>query len=74
MSANKPVSASTLKSDLARVDAHRLRPADYRVLPALTDVMLARRVVSKGGRQVSVNQRKLVLPNYVPNANPRPLF
>jgi uncharacterized protein (DUF4415 family) len=49
-----------LKSDLARVDAHAVRPEEYEELPELTDDMLARAKINKGGRPVSPNPRKLI--------------
>ncbi len=60
MNAKKPVSLRSLNSDLARVDAHVIRTAEYDDLPELTDDMLARATVSKGGRPVSKNPRKLL--------------
>ena len=60
MTANKPASHRSLKSDLARVDAHKVRPQEYDELPEPTDEMLARAKVNKGGRPVSDNPRKLI--------------
>ena len=60
MNENKPVSRRSLKSDLARVDAHSVQPAEYEALPELTDEMLARATVNKGGRPLSANPRKLI--------------
>jgi uncharacterized protein (DUF4415 family) len=60
MNANKPASTRALKSDLARVDAHAVRAAEYDDLPELTDEMLTRAVVNKGGRPVATNPRTLV--------------
>ena len=60
MTVSKLASRHTLKSDLARVDAHRIKPAEYRDLPELSDEMLARAVVKKGGRPRSVNPRQLI--------------
>ena len=60
MTAKKPASRRSLKSDLARVDAHKLRPEEYEELPELTEEMLARAKVNKGGRPVSPNPRKLI--------------
>jgi uncharacterized protein (DUF4415 family) len=57
---SKPASRRTLGSDLARVDAHVVKPAEYRELPELTDDMLARGVVNKGGRPRSTNPRQLI--------------
>ena len=60
MAAKKPASRRSLKSDLARVDAHKVRPEEYEELPQLTEEMLARAKVDKGGRPVSPNPRKLI--------------
>jgi len=60
MNANKPASRRSLKSDLARVDAHTIQPKEYAELPELTEEMLTRAKVSKGGRPVSPNPRKLI--------------
>ena len=60
MNANNFVSRRSLKSDLARVDAHEIKREEYAELPELTDEMLARATVNKGGRPVSTNPRKLI--------------
>ena len=60
MNAKKPVSRRSLKSDLARVDAHVVKKDEYEDLPELTEEMLARAKVNKGGRPVSSNPRKLL--------------
>ena len=60
MTANKPESPRSLKSDLARVDVHKIRTEEYKELPELTDQMLARAKVNRGGRPVSPNPRKLI--------------
>jgi uncharacterized protein (DUF4415 family) len=60
MPANKNASRRTLKSDLARVDAHVVGAKEYRELPQLTSDMLARAKVKKGGRPRSLNPRKLI--------------
>ena len=60
MNANKPASRRSLKSDLARVDAHVVKKSEYEELPALTEEMLARAQVNKGGRPLSSNPRKLL--------------
>jgi hypothetical protein len=39
-----------LKSDLARADAHVVKAEEYRELPELTEEMLARAKIKKGGR------------------------
>lgn len=60
MTVNKRVSRRTLKSDLARVDAHVIKAKEYQELPELSDDMLARATIKKGGRPVSVNPRQQV--------------
>ncbi len=60
MTANKCVSRRSLGSDLARVDAHVIQPHEYEELPELTDEMLARGTVNKGGRPKAANPRKLI--------------
>ena len=57
---SKPVSQRTLGSNLARVSAHVVKPSEYRELPELTDEMLARAVIKKGGRPRSLNPRQLI--------------
>jgi uncharacterized protein (DUF4415 family) len=49
-----------LKSDLGRVDAHAIRPHEYKELPELSSDALSRAVVKKGGRPRSTNPRKLI--------------
>ena len=56
----KSVSRHTLKSDLAKVDTHSIRPHEYKELPELTEEALSRAVVKKGGRPRSTNPRKLI--------------
>lgn len=48
MTAKKRASPPTFKSDLAKVDQHRVQPAEYDELPELDDDTLARAVVNKG--------------------------
>jgi uncharacterized protein (DUF4415 family) len=60
MAARKSASHRSLKSDLSRVDAHTIRPKEYRELPQLTTEMLSRGKVKRGGRPVSPNPRKLI--------------
>ncbi len=60
MNASKPALRRSLKSDLARVDAHVVKQGEYDDLPELTDDMLARAKVKRGGRPVSENPRKLL--------------
>jgi uncharacterized protein (DUF4415 family) len=42
------------------VDAHKIKAKEYEELPELTDNMLARARVNKGGRPLSPNPRKLI--------------
>lgn len=60
MTAKKPASRRSLKSDMARVDAHKIRAGEYEELPRLTNDMLARGKVNKGGRPLSASPRKLI--------------
>lgn len=60
MDANRPASRRSLKSDLARVDAHSVKAEEYKELPELTEEMLARAKINKGGRPYSPNPRKLI--------------
>ena len=60
MAAKKGASRRTLKSDLAKVDAHVIRPHEYKELPELTEQSLSRAIVNKGGRPRSANPRKLI--------------
>ena len=47
-------------SDLVRVAAHVIQPEEYEELPELTDDMLARGKVNKGGRPRSEDPKKLI--------------
>ena len=60
MNANKSASRHSLKSDLARVDAHVVKKGEYGDLPELNEEMLARAEVKKGGRPVVENPRQLL--------------
>ena len=60
MTANKRVSPRFLGSDLAKVAKHIIRSEEYDELPELTDDMLARGRVNKGGRPRSENPKKLI--------------
>lgn len=57
---SKSASRRPLGSDLTQVDAHRVKPHEYKELPELTDDMLARAVVNKGGRPRAENPRQLI--------------
>ena len=60
MTVNKRASRRSLKSDLARVDAHVIKATEYKELPELTEKMLSRATVKKGGRPRSPNPRKAI--------------
>jgi uncharacterized protein (DUF4415 family) len=60
MTENKFELARKLGSDLARVDAHVIQPHEYEELPEITDEMLARASVNRGGRPKSLNPRRLI--------------
>jgi uncharacterized protein (DUF4415 family) len=60
MTAKRRASHRPLKSDLSKVDAHRILQSEYEELPELTSEMLSRAVVNKGGRPRSPNPRKLI--------------
>ena len=60
MNASKRASRHSLKSDLLRVDVHVVQAKEYEELPDLTDEMLSRATVNKGGRPLSSNPRKLI--------------
>lgn len=53
-------SFSALGSGLKRVDAHAIKPHEYKELPELTDAMLARAVINKGSHPKSANPRQLI--------------
>ncbi len=60
MNASKRASPRSLGSDLAKVGAHVIQPDEYDELPELTEDMLARGKVNKGGRPRSENPKKLI--------------
>ena len=60
MTASKHESGRVLGSDLKRVEAHVIQPHEYEDLPELTDEMLARGKVNKGGRPRLESPRKLI--------------
>jgi uncharacterized protein (DUF4415 family) len=60
MNERKHASPRSLKSDLARVDAHVVKAEECKELPELTEEMLARARIKKGGRPLSLNPRKLI--------------
>jgi hypothetical protein len=60
MTASTRPSPRSLGSDLAKVAAHEIQPDEYDELPELTNDMLARGQVNKGGRPRSRNPKKLI--------------
>ena len=60
MTESKRVSRRSLGSDLSKVAAHVIQPEEYDELPELTDEMLARGVINKGGRPRSLNPKRLI--------------
>ena len=60
MTASKRVSRRSLGSDLKKVAAHVIKPDEYEDLPELTEEMLARGKVNRGGRPRSVNPKRLI--------------
>jgi len=60
MNVNKPASRRSLTSNLEQIDAHNIVPHEYEELPELTEDMLARAKLNKGGRPLSPNPRKSI--------------
>ncbi len=60
MNVNKTALPRSLGSDMDRVDAHTLNATDYEELPELTEEMLTRARINKGGRPLATNPRKLI--------------
>jgi uncharacterized protein (DUF4415 family) len=60
MTASKRVSRRSLGSDLKKVAAHVIKPEEYEELPELSDDMLARGKVNRGGRPRSENPKRLI--------------
>lgn len=53
-------SKNYLGSDLQKLDRHRVQDKEYEELPELTDDMIARGRVNKGGRPRSRNPKQLI--------------
>jgi uncharacterized protein (DUF4415 family) len=60
MVVKKRVSRRSLRSNLAQVDAHIIKRSEYDELPELTEKMLGRATINRGGRPISANPRKLI--------------
>jgi uncharacterized protein (DUF4415 family) len=50
----------TLGSDLKRIDSHVVKPHEFKELPELTEDMLVRATLRKGGRPKSENPRQMI--------------
>ena len=60
MTESKRASPPSLGSNLTRVAAHAIQPQEHEELPELTDDMVARGAVNKGGRPRSANPKRLI--------------
>jgi len=60
MSVKKPRSPHILRSDLERVDRHKIKKSEYADLPELTDEMLSRGTIKRAGRPVATDPRRQV--------------
>ena len=60
MNVNTTASRRSLTSDLKQVDAHVIAPKEYEELPEITEDMLARAKLKKGGRPLSASPRKSI--------------
>ena len=60
MTVSKHASRRSLGSDLAKVAAHVIQADEYDELPELTDDMLERGKVNRGGRPRSENPKRLI--------------
>lgn len=60
MTVKKPASGRSSRSNLAKSDAHTIKASEYEELPELTEEMLTRATVKKGGRPRSASPRQLI--------------
>lgn len=60
MNANKNTTHRTCKSDLARVDAHKVQAHEYDDTPELIDEDMSRGTFKRAGRPVTDDPRKQV--------------
>jgi uncharacterized protein (DUF4415 family) len=67
MIVSKLASRRTLGSNLKNVDSHVIKPHEYKELPELTEDMLARATLKKGGRPKSENPRQMISLRLPPN-------
>lgn len=64
MSAKSNASVRFWGSDLAKADAHKVKASEYDELPELTDDMLVRATVKRGGRPRSESPKVLLSVRY----------
>lgn len=57
MNVNEPVSPVIVKSALEGVNTHEIKPSEYEDLPELTDDMIERGIIKRGGRAVEPDGR-----------------
>ena len=60
MAAKKPALHRTSGSNMEQSDSHTIKVSEYKELPELTQEMLERAVLKKGGRPRSTNPRQLI--------------
>ena len=60
MPVRKDASQRSLGSNLDKVDTHRIQQREYADLPELTEEMVQRGAINRGGRPPSANPRKLI--------------
>ena len=60
MTESKRASHHSYGSDLSRVAKHVIQPGEYDELPELSEDMLSRGVVNKGGRPRATNPKRLI--------------
>ncbi len=60
MNVNKTASSRSLTSNVKQIDAHVIAQHEYEELPELTEDMLARAKLKKGGRPMSASPRKSI--------------
>ena len=60
MNVNKSASRRSLTSNLKQVDAHNIASHEYEERPELTEDMLARAKLKKGGHPLSASPRKSI--------------
>lgn len=64
MNVNRNASARGLGSDLNKVDAHQVTASEYDELPKLTEDMILKATVHRGGRPRSASSKVLLSVRY----------